>query len=210
MEASVDLNLASFFDRKVEKIIEITPHLKEKPQIDFRPELGINKDLEHEKGYSDGIKYIKSGVFKSVYFYGQDIGKDLKPFVQFYDMFKDFGLKTKVHVGEFSDYESINYTIKLLAPNELQHGLSAVDSKNNNIRLNICPTSNILLGAVTNIKKHSIRQLFDYGIKVTVNTDDPILFNISVTDEFVKLAKSNIFTFEELETNRKKLFSSVE
>ncbi|WP_375235127.1 hypothetical protein [Winogradskyella sp.] len=68
MEASVDLNLASFFDRKVEKIIEITPHLKEKPQIDFRPELGINKDLEHGKGYSDGIKYIKSGVFKSVYF----------------------------------------------------------------------------------------------------------------------------------------------
>ena len=44
LEASVDLNLASFFDRKVEKIIEITPHLKEKPQIDFRPELGINKD----------------------------------------------------------------------------------------------------------------------------------------------------------------------
>ena len=129
MEASVDLNLASFFDRKVEKIIEITRHLKEKPQIDFRPELGINKDLEHEKGYSDGIKYIKSGVFKSVYFYGQEIGKDLKPFVQFYDMAKDFGLKTKVHIGEFSDYESINYTIKLLAPNELQHGLSAVDSK---------------------------------------------------------------------------------
>ena len=111
-------------------------------------------------------------MFKSVDLYGQDIGKDLKPFVQFYDMFKDFGLKTKVHIGEFSDYESINYTIKLLAPNELQHGLSAVDSKNNNIRLNICPTSNILLGAVTNIKKHSIRQLFDYGIKVTVNTDD--------------------------------------
>ncbi len=76
--------------------------------------------------------------------------------------------------------------------------------------MNICPTSNILLGAITNIKKHSIRQLFDYGIKVTVNTDEPILFNVSVTDEFVKLEKSNIFTFAELETNRKKLFSSVE
>ena len=76
--------------------------------------------------------------------------------------------------------------------------------------MNICPTSNILLGAITNIKKHSIRQLFDYGIKVTVNTDEPILFNVSVTDEFVKLEKSNIFTFEELETNRKKLFGSVE
>ena len=52
LEASVDLNLARFFDGKVEKIIEITPHLKEKynSQIDFRPELGINKDLEHEKG----------------------------------------------------------------------------------------------------------------------------------------------------------------
>ncbi len=131
LEASVDLNLARFFDGKVEKIIEITRHLKEKykSQIDFRPELGINKDLEHERVYSDGIKCIESGVFKSVDLYGQEIGKDLKPFVRFYDMAKDFGLKTKVHIGEFSDYESIDYTIKLLAPNELQHGLSAVDSK---------------------------------------------------------------------------------
>ncbi|ARV09973.1 hypothetical protein BTO05_10115 [Winogradskyella sp. PC-19] len=215
LEASVDLNLSRFFDGKIEKVIEITKHLKEKyeSQIDFKPELGINKDLEYEKVYNDGIKCIESGVFHSVDLYGQEVGKDLKPFVRFYDMAKDLGLKRKVHIGEFSDYESIDYTIKLLSPDELQHGLRAVDSERtmdsileNNIRLNICPTSNVLLGAVSNIEKHTIRQLFDHGIKVTVNTDDLILFDASVTDEFVKLAEAGIFTMEELHTIRKNGF----
>ena len=76
----------------------------------------------------------------------------------------------------------------------------------NNIRLNICPTSNVLLGAVTNISKHPLRRLFDYGIKVCINTDDLILFDATVTDEFVKLFENDIFDFDELNMIRQNGF----
>jgi len=215
LEASVDLNLARFFDNSIEKVIDVTRSLKEKykSQILFNPDIGINKDLEIEKVYSNGIKCIESGVFNAVDLYGQEVGKDLNPFVRFYDMAKDLGLKTKVHIGEFSNYESIDYTINLLKPDELQHGIRAVDSEatmdliaENNIRLNICPTSNVLLGAVSDLKAHPLRQLFDHGIKLTVNTDDLILFDATVTNEFEKLAAANVFSFEELDTIRKNAF----
>lgn len=216
LEASVDLNLARFFDGKIETVIDIVKELKSKykSDINFNPDLGVNKDLEIEKVYDDGVKCIKSGAFHSVDLYGQEVGKDLNPFVKFYDMAKDLGLKTKVHIGEFSDYTTIDNTINLLQPDELQHGLRAVDSKKtmdlileNNIRLNVCPTSNVLLGAVEDISKHPMRKLVDHGIKVSINTDDLILFNATVTDEFVKLYEANIFTFEELDQIRKNGFN---
>lgn len=215
LEASVDLNLARFFDDSIDRVIEVTKELQDKykSQIDFKPDLGINKDLEIEKVYTNGIKCLESGAFYGVDLYGQEVGKDLNPFVKFYDQAKDLGLKAKVHIGEFSDHKTIDYTINLLQPDELQHGIRAVDSEEtmaliakNDIRLNICPTSNILLGAVPNITKHPLRQLFDYGIKVCINTDDLILFDATVTDEFVKLFENDIFDFDELNMIRQNGF----
>ena len=207
LEASVDAGLARFYDDSIEAVIDTVTRLKDtyKSQIDFKPDLGINKDLDLEKVYSDGVKCIESGVFSGIDLYGQEAGKDLNPFVRLYDMAKDHGLKTKVHIGEFSDYQTIENTIQLLKPHELQHGIRAIDSEKTmdlilqkNIRLNICPTSNLALGAVDQIERHPVRQLFDHGIKVTINTDDLILFNATITDEYLKLLQSQLFTFEEI------------
>lgn len=208
LEASVDAGLARFFDNSIDAVIETVQTLQERynSEIDFKPDLGINKDLALEKVYSDGVKCIESGVFKGIDLYGQEVGKDLTPFVRLYDMAKDHGLKTKVHIGEFSDHFTIENTIKLLNPQELQHGIRAVDSKKTmdlilekNIRLNMCPTSNLSLGAVTHLENHPVRKLFDHGIKVTINTDDLILFNATITEEYEKLWHSQLFTFEEIE-----------
>lgn len=215
LEASVDVDLAKFFNHSFEKVIEVTKQLKEKysEQIDFRPDLGINKDLDLDKVYSDGIKGLESGIFNGIDLYGQEINKYLKPFVKIYDMAKDLGIKTKVHIGEFSDHHTIEETINILQPQELQHGIRAVDSKKtmdlilkNNIRLNVCPTSNNLLGAVKNLEKHPVRTLFDYGIQVTINTDDLILFNATVSEEIIKLYEMKLFTRDELELIRKNAF----
>ena len=196
LEASVDLGLANFFGQSIEKIIEVVKTLQEKykSKIDFKPDLGINKDLNLEKVYSDGIKCLESGSFYGIDLYGQEINKDLSPFVKLYDIARDLNIKTKVHIGEFSDHESIDKTIKLLHPQEIQHGIRAVDSaktmdliRKEDIRLNICPTSNILLGAVGSLEYHPLRQLFDNGINLTINTNDLILFNASISEEFIKL-----------------------
>ena len=92
----------------------------------------------------------------------------------------------------------------------MQHGIAAADSPtvmrflaNHRIRLNICPTSNLLLGRVKRLEDHPIRELFDAGVKVTVNTDDAIVFGVGVSEEFLRLHQACVFTPAELDIIRR-------
>lgn len=216
LEASVDVGLARFFGDSIDALIDTVKILKEKykAKINFKPDIGVNKDLDLDKVYSDGVKCIESKVFNGIDLYGQELGKDLKPFVRFYDIAKNLGLKTKVHIGEFSDSHSINDAIKLLNPHELQHGIRSADSNytmdlilERDIRLNVCPTSNIMLGASKGLESYSIRRLYDHGVKLTVNTDDLILFNATISDEYIKLINSNVFSYDEILELKSNAFS---
>lgn len=216
LEASVDIGLARFFDNSIEAVIDAVIDLKSKysSQIIFNPDIGINKDLSLDKVYSDGIACIKSGVFNGVDLYGKEANKNLKPFKELLVSAKELNHKTKVHIGEFSDHFSIEEVIRTLKPDELQHGIRAVDSERtmdlileNNIQLNICTQSNIALGASNDLEMHPIRKLFDHGIKITLNTDDLLLFHKTITDQFVDLHKATIFSFEELDTIRLNAFN---
>lgn len=215
LEASVDTNLARFFENSIELVITEVRRIKEKykTKIDFKPDIGINKDLPIDKVYTYTNACIESGVFNGIDIYGKEANQNLKPFRELFETAKKNKLKTKAHIGEFSNYKTIEETIFLLNPDELQHGINAVHSEKTmdlilerNIKLNICPQSNISLGAVAKLKTHPIRKLFDKGIKVTVNTDDLILFNATVTDELYNLYTNNIFSFEELDLIRKNGF----
>jgi len=216
LESSVDLNLVKFFDNSIEKLIDAVNSLKDKyrSQIDFRPDIGINKDSQLDKVYADGLKCIHSGVFNGIDLYGKELNRKLDGFGEIFNSARNKGLKTKVHIGEFSNCQTIEDAITVLNPDEIQHGIRAADSEktmnmilNNNIRLNICPQSNISLGSVKNISEHPIRKLYDYGIKITVNTDDLLLFNSTITDQFMDLLEHNIFSLQEIECIRKNGFN---
>ena len=215
LEASVDIGLARFFKGSIDEVIDIVSELKDryKSKINFQPDIGINKDLPIEKVYSDGQRCISSGVFSGLDIYGKEDNQNLEVFQKLFNSARENNLKTKVHIGEFSDALSIENTIELLKPNEIQHGIRAVDSVKtmdmileNDIRLNVCPQSNLSLGSAENVTNHPIRRLFDYGIKLTVNTDDLLLFDATVTDQFVHLLEKKIFSFEEIDSIRKNGF----
>jgi len=207
LEASIDINLFRFFNNSVKELIEAVDRLKMKylGQIDFRPEIGIKKNSPSEIIYESGIQCIESGVFDGLDIYGNEKGMDLSGFQELFLYAKTKKLKTKVHVGEFSGHETIEKAIELLEPDEIQHGIHAAESGNTmhmiverGIRINICPQSNIALGAVADIYAHPIRKLYDSGINLTINTDDLLLFNATLTDQYVNLIEHDIFTFEEV------------
>lgn len=68
------------------------------------------------------------------------------------------------------------------------------------VPLEMCPTSNVLLGVYPAPEAHPIRALWDAGVFVTVNADDPTLFGITLADEFRALAAAHGFTRDELRT----------
>ena len=56
-----------------------------------------------------------------------------------------------------------------------------------------------MLGAVDSLSTHPIRALFDQGVEVTVNTDDPMIFGQSVSQEYLNLFEAGVFSAEELD-----------
>ena len=64
------------------------------------------------------------------------------------------------------------------------------------------PTSNVLLGRVESLAEHPIRKLCDGGVKVTVNTNDVLVFGQSVSDEFLNLYRAGLFSAAELDEIR--------
>ena len=114
-------------------------------------------------------------------------------------------MKLKAHVGEFEDAEEIRRTVEVLDLDEVQHGIAAGEStevmqwlSENHIQLNVCPTSNVMLDAVSELAAHPIRILFDNGVPVTINTDDLMIFGQSVSEEYRNLYQAGVFSAEEL------------
>lgn len=92
---------------------------------------------------------------------------------------------------------------------EVQHGIAIAESKDamqfikeKKIRFNITPTSNVLLGRVECIANHPIAKLYRYGIDVTVNSDDILIFDSDVTREYLWLFESGCLAVEELDDIR--------
>ena len=76
-------------------------------------------------------------------------------------------------------------------------------AKEKNIVFNVCPTSNIILGYVDSIKKHPIKKMYEYGLKVTIATDDLLYFNSDINDEYLKLFNGKVLNAENLDNIRK-------
>jgi len=211
LEASIDSYLSRFFDDSIEGLLVEVENLKNKfeDKITFRPDIGLNKSLDKKTAHAYAEACISSNLFDGIDSYGIEFGQDLEHFRPIYRLARMQKLKTKVHIGEFSDAQTIKQTIELLEPDEIQHGITAIHSDyvmdmilERDIRLNLCPESNLKLGAAESLKTHPIRKLFDKGIRVTVNTDDTVLFHKTVSDQFDDLLNKHVFSFNELDIIR--------
>ncbi len=116
------------------------------------------------------------------------------------------GLKTVAHAGEDVDAWSIRDAIDVLHAARIGHGITAIQDetlmerlKNEQIPLEVAPTSNVFTKKyVPSFEKHPIRTFFDKGLLVTVNTDDPLFFKVSLLDEYWNLHSKLHFTEDEI------------
>ncbi len=135
---------------------------------------------------------------------GDELAQPMETFAPLYKAAKAKGLRLKAHVGEWGTADDVWRAVETLELDEVQHGIAAASSPAvmrflaaAGIRLNICPTSNVMLGRVARLREHPLRTLFDAGVKVTVNTDDALVFGTSVSEEFRALYCAGLFTAAE-------------
>ena len=211
LEMSMDAYLGRLFNIRPEEIVStfMDAHQAIAPGIDFRPGLGFSRALPLRTLLSCFEPYVGMGYFHSIDLYDIEDAQPLENFRELYRFARQLGMRCKAHAGEFGDADSVRKAVEVLELDEVQHGIGAAGSpevmkwlSQNGIFLNVCPESNISLKRVKSYATHPIRILFDHGVKVTVNTDDVMLFNAGNSEQYLKLFKSGLFSAEELDMIR--------
>lgn len=138
-----------------------------------------------------------------------EVGFDSKPFAPFFLKAKAKGLGITIHSGEAAVKNAPRYVreaVEVLGATRIGHGVQIYRDpemiefvKRNGVVLELCPTSNWLTRAIPVRAEHPFRQLMEAGVRVTINTDDPGIFNIDLNYEYKFLADQHGFTVKELE-----------
>ena len=213
LEMSFDIRLAEFYPNGVTELCAFIEALVERysAQADLRPELGFSRgNADDPKLMALAHEAVEMGVFQSIDLYSRQEVCPPEVIKPLFTRARAAGMKLKAHVGEFEDAEEIRRTVEVLDLDEVQHGIAAAESveimrwlSENQIQLNVCPTSNVMLGGVLELAAHPIRILFDNGVPVTINTDDLMIFGQSVSEEYQNLYRAGVFSAEELDDIRR-------
>jgi aminodeoxyfutalosine deaminase len=127
-----------------------------------------------------------------------------EPFRELFQEAQDAGLRLTAHAGETMGPESIWAALNIGAE-RIGHGLSAQLDRDlmevlaeRQIPLEICITSNLRTGCCPTLEEHPVRHYFDAGLMVTLNSDDPAMFESDLQDEYRLAHDSFGFTAEHL------------
>ena len=200
------LSRRKYFNGSCEEYINFIKQLKDiyAPNIEFYPELVLNRNSnlsQIEEEFKEASKY---DFFKSIDIIG-DEKSGVDKFIDIYQEADKLGWILKSHVGEFGGIEEMEDAIDKLNLDVINHGIAAVKSNNmilylkkSGIKLNICPSSNILLSRVKCYKDHPIGTFVKEGITCSINTDDLLIFNQTINDEYLNLYNNKTLSLEEL------------
>lgn len=114
-------------------------------------------------------------------------------------------INTTVHAGEASGPESIHQALHWVRANRIGHGTRLRENgdlfnyvNDHRVPLEMCITSNVQTKSVESFGKHPLKFYFDYGLRVTINTDNRLISNTTLTNEYMIAIEKFGFTPDEL------------
>jgi adenosine deaminase len=136
---------------------------------------------------------------------GQEIGYPCAPFANSFRHARENGLAVTIHAGEWQGAESVRDAIDTLGATRIGHGIRSIEDKaliqemiNQGIVLEVCPSSNVDSGVIAGLEHHPLPKLSELGVLTTINTDDPLISNITLTDEMLRAVQHMNFTLDDL------------
>ena len=123
-------------------------------------------------------------------------------FASAFEIADDAGLGLTSHAGEFGGPDSVSETLDHLGVSRIGHGVRSIEDPKlvdrlavEGIVLEVCAGSNIALGVFADFDRHPLRKLYDAGVRVTLNSDDPPFFHSNLSKEYD--IASNHFDFNQ-------------
>lgn len=134
---------------------------------------------------------------------------ELRAYATMVEKARSAGLRLTVHAGEEPGPHAVRQVrdaIEILGAERIGHGIHIINDaevidlvRENNVALEVCPTSNWLCSSVPSTREHPIRRLMEAGVPVTINSDDPGLFGIDLCHEYELLHREHGFTREDFD-----------
>ncbi len=135
---------------------------------------------------------------------GDEVRGPAREFAEVFREAREAGLRLTCHAGETAGPESVREALAIGAE-RIGHGIAAIEDealmtelRERAIPLEICVTSNVRTGVVASSEAHPLRRLYEAGVPVLINTDDPALFGCTLAGEY-ELARRLGFSEAELE-----------
>jgi len=172
-------------------------------QVEFLVAIGRNKSPEDvEKLAGLVLTLYNSGLIVGVALSGPEEGNPVRTFQRTFARFHEAGLGIEVHAGEWCGKESIWDALEYGYPNRIGHGVSLFQDprlitifQERQIHIELCVTSNLKTGSISDIKEHPIRRARELGLNFSINTDDPGPFECSMESEYALVEE--VFEFGE-------------
>lgn len=166
---------------------------------DFNMAVGLICILQRILGVEVANKVTDFAIANKDTFIGLDladneVGFEAKPYGPCFQKAKAAGLNITVHAGEALEPNSeknVIVSIEELGASRIGHGIQIIRNEevlkyvvDHGVVLEVCLKSNLLTSAITSYDKHPINALKDKGVKITVNSDDPGIFESSLLVEY--------------------------
>jgi adenosine deaminase len=194
------------------EIARTLDYLAKECVLDGGPEVKFLVDVSRTFGPENASKNLKRLLEAKVDTHigiglgGAELMGPARDFKDIFAQARAEGLHCVAHSGEDDGPWSIWDTVQILKAERIGHGTSAIQDpdlleylRDRQIPIEICLTSNLFTGKyVRRPQDHPVRRYYYMGIICSINTDDPEIFNVDLTQEYYKLYKYLNFSITEI------------
>ena len=155
--------------------------------------IGIDRTLPIEQAMDDArlaAEFAGEGVV-ALGLANDERGFPVADFAPAFRIAADAGLLVTPHAGELCGPAEVRAAVEVCEADRVLHGVRAVEDPDvvallveRGIALDVCPTSNVLLGVAASLAEHPLPALLAAGVRCSINADDPILFGPGLLDEY--------------------------
>ena len=114
-----------------------------------------------------------------------------EPFARAFAVAREGGVGSAPHAGELAGAETVRAALEILGADRIRHGIRAVDDPGlvrelaaRGTVLDVCPLSNLRTGAVPSLAEHPLPLLAAAGVRCSISTDDPAMFDTDLTRDY--------------------------
>jgi aminodeoxyfutalosine deaminase len=122
-----------------------------------------------------------------------------EPFEPAFALAREGGVGSVPHAGELAGPDSVRSVLEGLAADRIRHGIRAVDDPglvaelaDRGTVLDVCPLSNLRTGAARSLEEHPLPQLVAAGVRCSISTDDPAMFDTDLTRDYEAAASLGV------------------